>query len=215
MADLAALGDCDALWLLAATVLLHELGVPVPVAPVALVVGAGVALAGTGLLPPVAAIVTATLIGNAAWFAAGRWYGAGVLRLLCRFSLTPDLCVSRTEGAFGRWGSSVLVVGRFIPGASRVAPLLAGALGMGWSRFLVLTAAGATLYGVVLIGAGMLLRAEIEAVLRRLDEFGWYALGGIATLLMLYVAWRWWLRRRMARALASPAPRAPGQTKTA
>ena len=70
MADLAALGDCDALWLLAATVLLHELGVPVPVAPVALVVGAGVALAGTGLLPPVAAIVTATLIGNAAWFAA-------------------------------------------------------------------------------------------------------------------------------------------------
>lgn len=198
MADLAALDERDALWLLAATVLAHELGLPVPVGPVALVVGARVALAGTGLLPPVAAIVAATLIGNAVWFAAGRWYGAGVLRLLCRFSLTADTCASRTAGAFGRWGWSVIVVGRFIPGVSLVAPPLAGALGMGWGKFLLLTAAGAALYGVVLIGAGLLLRAEIEAVLRLLDEFGWHALGGIAGLLVLYVAWRWWRRRRMA-----------------
>jgi membrane protein DedA with SNARE-associated domain len=230
VADLAALGDRDALWLLAATVLLHELGVPVPVAPVALVVGARVALAGTDLLPPVAAIVAATLIGNAVWFAAGRRYGAGVLRLLCRFSLTADTCVSRTEGAFGRWGWSALVVGRFVPGISRVAPPLAGALGMGWSRFLVLTAAGATLYGIVLVGAGLLLHAQIDAVVRLLDELGWHALGGIGGLLVLYVAWRWGLRRRMARKPAGyavqappsppadagvPAPSAPGQTKTA
>lgn len=179
---------------------------------------------------PFAAIVAATLIGSAAWFAAGRRYGVGVLRLLCRFSLTPDACVSRTEGAFGRWGWSALVVGRFVPGISRVAPPLAGALGMGWSRFLALTAAGATLYGIVLVGAGWLLHAQIEAAVGLLDELGWHALGGIGGLLVLSVAWRWWLRRRMARKPAGcadqaspsaradagiPAPSAPRQAKTA
>jgi membrane protein DedA with SNARE-associated domain len=201
VADLAALDDRDALWLLAATVLAHELGLPVPVGPVALVIGARVALAGTDLLPPVAAIVAATLIGNAVWFAAGRRYGAGVPRLLCRSSLTADTCVSRAAAAFGRWGWSVIVVGRFIPGISLVAPPLAGALGMGWGKFLLLTAAGAALYGVVVIGAGLLLHAEIEAALRLVDEFGWHTLSGIAGLLALYVAWRWWWRRRMARML--------------
>jgi membrane protein DedA with SNARE-associated domain len=214
--DLAAFSDRDALWLLAATVLVHKLGAPVPVAPVALLVGARVALTGTDLLPPVAAIVAAILIGNAVWFAAGRRYGAGVLRVLCRFSLTADTCASRAEGAFRRWGWSALVVGHFLPGVSLVAPPLAGALGMGWSGFLLLTAAGAALYGVVLIGAGLFFRTEIVAVLRLLEEPGWRALGGIAGLLVLYVAWRWWWRRRMARMRDVPcisAPSAPGQTK--
>jgi membrane protein DedA with SNARE-associated domain/rhodanese-related sulfurtransferase len=203
MFDLAALDDRDAFWLLAANTLLHELGVPVPLMPTALVIGAQ---AGKGDIDPLlslGAIVVGTLIGNAAWFAAGRRYGAGVLKLLCRFSLTADTCVARTESAFGRWGWSSLVVGRFLPGVSLVAPPLAGALGMSWGKFLVLTAAGAAVYGLVLLGAGMLLHAQIESTLRLLEEFGWYTLAGLAAALALYVGWRWW-RRRMARTLDIP-----------
>jgi membrane protein DedA with SNARE-associated domain/rhodanese-related sulfurtransferase len=203
MFDLAALDDRDAFWLLAANTLLHELGVPVPLMPTALVIGAQ---AGKGDIDPLlslGAIVAGTLIGNAAWFAAGRRYGAGVLKLLCRFSLTADTCVARTESAFGRWGWSSLVVGRFLPGVSLVAPPLAGALGMSWGKFLVLTAAGAAVYGLVLLGAGMLLHAQIEWTLRLLEAFGWYTLAGLAGALALYVGWRWW-RRRMARTLDIP-----------
>lgn len=203
MIDVAALDDRDAFWILAANTLLHELGVPVPLMPTALVIGAQAAKGGIDPLLSLGAIVAATLIGNAAWFAAGRRYGAGVLKLLCRFSLTADTCVARTESAFGRWGWSSLVVGRFLPGVSLVAPPLAGALGMSWGKFLVLTAAGAAVYGLVLLGAGMLLHAQIESTLRLLEEFGWYTLAGLAAALALYVGWRW-RRRRMARTLDIP-----------
>jgi membrane protein DedA with SNARE-associated domain/rhodanese-related sulfurtransferase len=204
MPDLAAFADRDAFWILALNTLLHELGVPLPMLPTALVMGARAASGAIDPLVPIAAIVTATVIGNSVWFAAGRWYGARVLKLLCRFSLSADTCVTRTEAAFGRWGWSSLVVGRFLPGVSLVAPPLAGALGMSWGKFLSLTSAGAALYGLAVVGAGMILAEQIEAALRALDALGWRALVAVVAALALYVAWRWWWRRRVARALNVP-----------
>lgn len=197
---MAAFEDLHVFWILAANTLLHELGVPLPMLPTGLVAGARASGAIDPLLS-IAAIVAGTLIGNSVWFAAGRRYGTGVLKLLCRLSLSADTCVSRTESAFGRWGWSSLVVGRFLPGVSLVAPPLAGALGMGWSKFLILTGAGASLYGLVVVGTGMLLRDQIESALRELYSFGWQALAAIVIVLALYIAWRWWWRRRVARAL--------------
>jgi membrane protein DedA with SNARE-associated domain/rhodanese-related sulfurtransferase len=201
MPDLAALEDRHVFWILAVNTLLHELGVPLPMMPTALVVGARAASGATDPLVAIVAILVATVIGNSVWFAAGRRYGAGVLKLLCRLSLSADTCVARTESAFGRWGWSSLVVGRFLPGVSLVAPPLAGALGMRWSKFLILTAAGAALYGLVVVGAGMLLADQIESALRELASLGWQALAAVAAVLALYIAWRWWWRRRVARAL--------------
>jgi membrane protein DedA with SNARE-associated domain len=147
------LTEFQSFWILAANTLLDELGFPLPVMPTAFVLAArGISGAGD-LLLLVAAIVAGMLIGNSIWFAAGRRYGAGVLKFLCRFSLTADTCVSRTERVFGRWGCS-LVVGRFVPGVSLVAPPLAGALGMTWVKFLALTSAGAALYGLIVLSAG-------------------------------------------------------------
>jgi membrane protein DedA with SNARE-associated domain/rhodanese-related sulfurtransferase len=204
MPDLAAFEGANAVWILALNALLHELGVPLPLTPTALVAGAGVASGATDPLLPIVAIVAGTLVGNSVWFAAGRRYGAGVLKLLCRLSLSADTCVTRTEAAFGRWGWSSLVVGRFIPGVSLVAPPLAGALGMKWSKFLVLTAAGSALYAMVAVGAGFLLREQVDAVLWQLHDYGWHALSGVVLVLVLYVAARWWWRRRVARTLDVP-----------
>ncbi len=204
MPELAAFEDRDAFWILALNTLLHEVGVPLPLTPTALVVGARVASGAIDPLLPIAAVVAGTVIGNSVWFAAGRRYGASVLKLLCRLSLSADTCVSRTEGAFGRWGWSSLVVGRFLPGVSLIAPPLAGALGMKWSRFLVLTAAGGALYGLVAVGAGMLLHEQVDAALRQLEGLGWQAFASVAAVLALYVAWRRWWRRRVARRLDVP-----------
>ncbi|MGH9577535.1 MAG: DedA family protein, partial [Terriglobales bacterium] len=188
MPDLAAFEDRHVFWILALNTLLHELGVPLPMMPTALVVGARAASGAIDPLLAIVAILVATVIGNSVWFAAGRRYGAGVLKLLCRLSLSADTCVSRTESAFGRWGWSSLVVGRFLPGVSLVAPPLAGALGMKWSKFLILTAAGAALYGLVVVGAGMLLAGQIESALRELGSRGWQALAAVAAVLALYIA---------------------------
>jgi membrane protein DedA with SNARE-associated domain/rhodanese-related sulfurtransferase len=193
--------DADAFWILVLNTLLHELGVPIPMMPTALVIGARAASGVIDPLSPIVAIVAATLAGNAVWFAAGRRHGARVLKLLCRLSLSADTCVARTESTFGRWGWSSIVVGRFLPGVSLVAPPLAGALGMKWSKFLVLTSAGAAVYGLVVVGAGILLSEQIEAALREVDRIGWQALVAVTAALVVYILWRWWWRRRAAHAL--------------
>ena len=197
------LNDQNVYWILWLNTLLHELGVPVPMTPTALVAGARAVTADINPVLLIVAIVVAMTIGNAAWFAAGRRYGSAVLKLLCRVSLSPDTCVARTEGTFGRWGWSALVIGRFLPGVTLVAPPLAGALGMAWSKFLLLTIAGSALFGAVVIGAGMLLHAQIETLLQQLANFGWEAVAILAGLLGLYIAWRWW-RRRIALAVGIP-----------
>ena len=197
------LNEQNLYWILWLNTFLHELGVPVPMTPTALVAGARAVTTSLSPVLLVLAIVTAMTLGNAAWFAAGRRYGSGVLKLLCRVSISPDTCVARTEGTFGRWGWSALVIGRFLPGVTLVAPPLAGALGMKWSTFIGLTAAGSALFGAVVIGVGMLLYEQIDMVLQQLAIFGWEATGILIVALLLYIGWRWW-RRRIALAVGMP-----------
>ncbi|HKE40345.1 MAG TPA: DedA family protein/thiosulfate sulfurtransferase GlpE [Casimicrobiaceae bacterium] len=199
MFDLADIQGHRAFWVLAVNTLLHEVGIPVPVMPTALFLGAQAMHSAGEFLLLLVAIVVAMTIGNAVWFAAGRYYGAGVLKFLCRFSLTADTCVSRTEKAFGRWGWSSLVIGHFLPGVSVVAPPLAGVMGMTWRKFLALTAAGGVVYGVVLLGGGFLLRNQIESAMQNLHALGWQAVAAVLVVFAIYIAWRWW-RRRVARA---------------
>jgi membrane protein DedA with SNARE-associated domain len=189
----------DAVWLVALNTLLHEIGVPVPITPIVLVAGAGSVGGGIDPLAVIAAVVAATLAGNSIWFAAGRRWGSGVLTLLCRLSLSPDACMLRTEDSFRRWGWSSLVLGRFIPGVALVAPPLAGALGMSWGRFIVLSAAGAGLWALVVVAAGMLFHEQVDVVVRTLDAFAAEAVVAAALLLAAALAWRWQAKRRAGR----------------
>lgn len=195
MFDLAALNDWHALWALVVNTLLHELGVPLPMSPIALLVGTRVAAGALDPVLPVVAIVAASMIGNTVWFVAGRRYGARVLVLVDRLSMSTG-GVGHAEKVFGRWGASSLVIGRFVPGVSLVASPLAGALGMTWRKFLMSTAVGSTLYGIVLVGAGMLFRAEIESAWTMLSQLGWHVLAGVAGLSLLYLASQRLRRRR-------------------
>ena len=210
MVDLTILLARHTLWLIALNTLLHELGVPLPLTPTLLVAGAGSVAGGANPLALIATVIVGTLLGNSVWFAAGRRYGSGTLRLLCRVLPSPDSCLTRTQESFRRWGWSSLVVGRFVPGVSLVAPPLAGALGMSWSKFIALSAAGAALWGLVVVGAGMLLHKQLDAVLRVLDAFTGEAVTAIVLLLAIYVARRWWERRRTAQRPGQLRARAVG-----
>jgi len=189
------------LGLLFLNVLLEQLGLPVPAVPTLLIAGA---LAADGRLPPLAVVtlaVAACLLGDGCWYAAGRLYGARVMRLLCRISLTPDVCVSQTQTSFERWGPAALVIAKFVPGLSMVAPPLAGATRMNMVRFAALSLLGATLWvGMALLG-GVLLRVQIERLLPRLAGIGAEAIVLVALLLLAYIAFKWWERRRFYAAL--------------
>src|SRR5580658_4825423 len=110
-------------------VLAEQGALPIPSAP--LLVAAG-ALARMGRLSAAGAIaccVAGALIADCVWFYFGRRRGKRVLRLLCRFSISPDSCVGKTEGAFLKYGLNTLLVAKFVPGLNSVAAPLSGEIG--------------------------------------------------------------------------------------
>jgi rhodanese-related sulfurtransferase len=141
------------------------------------------------------------MIGDALWYVAGRRYGRRVMKLLCRVSLSPDSCVRQTEVRFGRWGGLTLVLSKFIPGLSTIAPPLAGAMRLGWPSFLLLNGLGAAIWAGTAIVAGMAFHAEISGLILRLEDLGTLAIEIIGVLLAVYIGLKWWERRRFYKIL--------------
>src|SRR6266567_5740993 len=146
-------------------VFLEQIGAPVPAMPTLIVAGAlsrNGQMSSTHLL--VAAVV-ASLIADYIWFMLGRIYGFRILRLLCRISLSPDSCVRDTEANFEKWGLKSLLIAKFIPGFSTVAPPLAGAVGKGALAFIVYDGLGAFIWAGASVATGRLFHHAIGIVL--------------------------------------------------
>jgi len=184
-----------------ANVLLEQVGLPLPAVPTLVIAGALAAQGKLSLMALFAVAFAACVVGDTLWYAAGRRYGRGVMRLLCRISLSPDSCVRQTEVRFSQWGGWTLVFAKFIPGLSMVAPPLAGATRLGWTPFLLWNALGIAIWAGAAIGAGALFEAQIGGLLARLEAWGALALQAIGALLALYVALKWWERRRFYKML--------------
>ena len=184
-----------------ANVLCEQVGLPLPAIPTLVIAGA-LSAEGTLSAPAVfGAAYVASMIGDAAWYAGGRVYGKRVMKFLCRISLSPDSCVSQTETSFERWGAGLLVFSKFVPGLSTITPPLAGAARLGWVRFSFFNSIGVALWAGAGIGAGMLLHAQIEKLLSRLEGMGMIALILVGSLLLAYIVFKWWERRRFYRML--------------
>src|SRR5690349_9432573 len=108
-------------WLLFGITLAGRSGLPVPIEPFLVCAGA---LASAGTLGPGAALfagMAGCLIGDNAWYAAGRWRGRELLAGICRISISPDTCVRRTDDMILRYGPALLLVAKYLPGVSIVA----------------------------------------------------------------------------------------------
>lgn len=182
-------------------VLVDQLGLPVPAVPTLVVAGA-IAANGQLPLPTVFLLaVLACLAADCGWYLVGQIYGIRVLKVLCRISLEPDSCVSQTQTRFERWGINSLIVAKFIPGLAIIAPPLAGAMRIGWLRFIALSTASAVLWAGSALIAGMLCRTQIEAFLTRLDAIGAIAAMIVGAALAAYIAYKWWERMRFYESL--------------
>jgi membrane protein DedA with SNARE-associated domain len=182
-------------------VFLVQLGAPVPAVPTLLVAGALAAGGGRSLPALIAVALAASLLGDLIWYVVGRIHGLRVLQLLCRVSISPDSCVRQTEDRFLRWGAPSLMFAKFIPGFSTVAPPLAGALRVKLSPFLGYSSISATLWAGLATGAGMLFARQIDWALAELERLGGYALMLIGAALALFIAAKWWQRRRFFKML--------------
>ena len=219
MHELIALVIAHGAWLVFVVTFAARLGVPVPAAPLLVIAGAlavgpsnGAAGAAAGAASVAAfntfgLAIVANILGDAAWFWAGRRHGYKVLKLLCRISISPDSCVRQSETFITRWGGASLVAAKFVPGVSVVAPPMAGALGMSALAFLGWETLAAAIWAGVLMAVGMVFSAQIQQVLEVLSRLGVAALEGLAVAVLgylVYLGWRTWRRRVFLRALAMP-----------
>jgi len=187
MEEMTGLLTQHGLLLVFANVLLTQLGVPLPAVPMLAVAGAFVAEGRIGLAPLALATVVASLIGDTVWYYAGRRYGYRVLRTLCRVAIEPDSCVKQTETIFERWGAPSLMLAKYIPGFSTVAPPLSGAMRVGLPAFLGYSVVAAVLWAGLPIALGAVFHAEVELALEWIGSMGTGALAVVAAVVVFYI----------------------------
>jgi membrane protein DedA with SNARE-associated domain len=187
--------------LLFAFVLAEQSGLPVPAVPVLLGVGALTSSGRMSMTLAFAAALAASLPPDVVWYELGRRRGGRVLAILCRISLEPDSCVRNTENLFLRRARGALLIAKFFPGLSTVAPPLAGMVGIARWQFLVLDIAAAILWAGTWMALGYVFSDALEIVASWAGRLGnslglviGVALGG-------YVAYKFIQRRRFIRSL--------------
>jgi membrane protein DedA with SNARE-associated domain/rhodanese-related sulfurtransferase len=177
----------------------EQLGLPLPALPLLVAAGVLIGTGHVGLLPALLAAFLATLLADGLWYVAGRRRGRSVLALLCKIALEPDTCVRRTEDFFRTHGPHALVLAKFVPGLSTIAPPLAGVAGLGPLVFLFYDAIGTALWvgsGLGLgyaVGAGAPQSAVVAAQMTPVVGLA------VAGLMLLYLVGKAWQRRRELR----------------
>jgi membrane protein DedA with SNARE-associated domain/rhodanese-related sulfurtransferase len=171
--------------LLFAWILVEQLGIPLPATPVLLAAGALSAEHELNFTLALLAGLLASLLADSAWFLIGRRYGHHVLRILCKLSLEPTICVRRTQNSFGRRRAVTLMIAKFVPGLATLAPPVAGQNGMAYSEFLFYDAIGAAVWLSALLAAGRLFGDLIK---RDPSLLNWAGRFSGALLLMAIVA---------------------------
>ena len=201
MAQLAEFVASYGLPLIFGLVLVEQLGAPIPALPVLVVAGALAVDRDLSAWQVLAVGVVACLLADSVWFWLGRRQGQSILKTLCRISLSPDSCVRQTESFFERWGMPSLLVAKFVPGFSTVAPPLAGAVRASWSSFLAYTLGGSLLWVGAGVGGGVVFHRAIDRVILALAAIGSRALVLLGLVLATFIALKWWQRRRFYKVL--------------
>lgn len=179
----------------------ERIGLPLPAAPTLIFAGALATLGKLSVPAIFAAAFIACVLGDTLWYAAGVRYGRRVIGLLCRISLSPDSCVRVTENRFAHWGRFTLVIAKFVPGLSMVVRPLAGMLKLGWWQFEVFNGLGTALWVGVSIALGVIFHDQINQLLLWLKDFGLTASSVLVGVVVGFVAFKWWQRRRFAAML--------------
>jgi membrane protein DedA with SNARE-associated domain/rhodanese-related sulfurtransferase len=187
--------------LLFAWVMIEQLGIPLPATPILLASGALSAQHEFSFPLALLAGVLGSIMADTIWYLIGRRFGHHVLRILCRLSLEPTLCVRKTQDTFGKRGEATLLIAKFVPGLATLAPPVAGQNGMALNRFLIFDGLGATLWITALLTAGRLFGDALKKDPSLLNWVGRFS-GALLILGILgFVAVRLIRRRQFLRKL--------------
>jgi membrane protein DedA with SNARE-associated domain/rhodanese-related sulfurtransferase len=190
-------------FLLFVWVLVEQLGLPLPATPVLLAAGALSAERQISFPEALFFGLVACLISDSTWFFVGKRFGHLVLRLLCKMSLEPTICVRRTQTSFGVRGRVTLLFAKFVPGLASLSSPVAGQSGMPFAEFLFFDFIGATIWVGTLLLSGRIFGDALKRDPSLLDWVGRFS-GALLLLGILgFFAARVYRRRLVLRRLVS------------
>jgi membrane protein DedA with SNARE-associated domain/rhodanese-related sulfurtransferase len=182
-------------------VFVEEIGLPIPSDPVVLAAGALVGFHRFSLAAVLALAIAATSIADGLWFRLGKRQGNSVLKFVCRVSIEPDTCVSKTHSAYVRYGPGLILVSKFVPWLGTLVPPMAGMFNLATWKFVVLDVASALVWAGVYIALGWVFRRQLEDLAAAISRFGaWFGVA-LGVGLLAYLVYKFIRRRRFRHAL--------------
>jgi membrane protein DedA with SNARE-associated domain len=148
--------------ILFAAVFARQIGLPVPATLFVLAAGALAASGKLGLVVAIGLAVIACVMADWVWYEAGRRRGDKVLHFLHSFARNPEVHDRRAKATFARYGPSLLLLAKFVPGLDAVAPPMAGISRTSRIRFLAFETAGAILWSVAYAGLGYVFSHDLN-----------------------------------------------------
>ena len=182
-------------------IFVEQIGFPLPALPLLVAAGALVATGNMSLATALLVPIAASLPPDLAWYYLGRQKGGKVLGFLCRLSLEPDSCVRDTENVFHRNGPRALLLAKFVPGFSTVAPPLAGIVGMPATTFILYDLGGTLIWAAVSAGVGALFSNQLEQLIGLFDQAGGLMLVILLLGLAGFVGYKFYHRQKFLRHL--------------
>jgi membrane protein DedA with SNARE-associated domain/rhodanese-related sulfurtransferase len=182
-------------------VFVEEIGLPIPSDPVILAAGALVGLHRLALIPVLALAIAGTSIPDWLWFHLGRRRGGSVLKFVCRVSIEPDTCVSKTHSKYVRYGPALLLISKFVPWLGTLVPPMAGMFNLALWKFVLFDTASGLVWAGVYIALGWVFRWQLEDLASALSRFGaWFGVA-LGVPLLAYLVYKFIRLRRLRRAL--------------
>lgn len=172
------------------SVLLDQLGVPLPSLPILLAAGALVGLGYLSAIPVLLLVILASLLGDLLWYELGRRKGSSILKFLCRVSLEPETCIKSTEDVFDRYGVSCLLFAKFVPGLYTVTPPVAGLVGLPLRRFVLFDSLGILIWASVYCGLGLALSHQLEWLLLKVEAWGASLLQVVVFVILAHIVYK-------------------------
>jgi membrane protein DedA with SNARE-associated domain/rhodanese-related sulfurtransferase len=178
-------------WAVFVSVLVTQLGVPVPAAPMLIIAGTFVAQGTVPFWQMLLAAVLAVLMADSLWFAAGRLYGRRFLTSLVRFSLSIDSTIRTARNWFERFGVPLLALSKFVPGLGLVSSPLLGTTKIDVRIFVLWDVIGATAWASFWMLGGAALQDQIAQFVALIRENGATVADVLAIACVGFLLYRW------------------------
>ena len=189
-------------WIVFLSVLVTQLGAPIPAAPMLLLAGSQVAAGFVSFGSVFAAAVVAVLISDGLWFVLGRHYGRRLLTRLVRISLSLDSSIRKTHAWFERYGAPLLLVAKFVPGLGLIASPLLGTTKIDRRVFFSWDIAGGAMWSGAWLAGGTLFGPQLTRMMSLVSAQGVTVAEVLLAIAALFAAYRWIQRLRFRRWLA-------------